>query len=269
MLSLPYLSLGWKLYRSMIVFGTILTGALQFLVVWIFNSLNATPLIETFFQQLPPQMRLLFENEFMPSMSISGAVALGFNHPIVLFLMGLVAIVIPARQIAGESENGLLELLLSLPYQRKQLLFSLWIFAASALLLVVLGAFSGSVIALIATRNLNIIFLGHLLKVSLNLWSLFLLVMSCAVMVSVFNREGSRAGLTGAIVIFTFYFIYFLSSIWESLEFTKHFNIFNYYQPQKLIFGGINLGRNLLVLSILTLICLIIAFLHFEERDIP
>jgi ABC-type transport system involved in multi-copper enzyme maturation permease subunit len=269
MFSLPYYRLGWKLYRFLIIFSSIFIGLLQFLVIWIFNTINASPVFETIFQQLPPQMRLLFENEFMPNLSIAGAVALGFNHPIVLFLMGLSAIIIPARQIAGESENGLLELLLSLPYKRKQLLISLWIFAASALLCMVLGAFTGSLIALLAIHHMNSLFLGHLLRVSLNLWVLFLLIMSCTLMVSVYKREGSRAGLTGAIIVFTFYFFYFLSSIWELLEFTKPYNIFNYYQPQKLIFGGTSLEINLAVLLLLTFLCITISLFHFETRDIP
>jgi len=66
-----------------------------------------------------------------------------------------------------------------------------------------------------------------------------------------------------------FYFVFFLSQLWEDIKFTSHFNIFNYYEPQKLMFGK---GNFLLDCGVLTGLILIGYFTSrrlFMRRDIP
>ena len=48
-------------------------------------------------------------------MSLTGSMALGFQHPFTLLLVGIMAIAFPALAIAGEREKGTLEVTLSRP----------------------------------------------------------------------------------------------------------------------------------------------------------
>ncbi|MBN2366894.1 MAG: ABC transporter permease subunit [Calditrichaeota bacterium] len=269
MIKRSYLSLLWSQYRGTSIILTLLIALFQLLIIWIFNSLNATPFLETVFNQLPLQLRLLFEQEFMPALSVAGAVAFGFNHPLVLIAISIVAVVIPSRQIAGESENGRLEMLLSLPIKRKELTFSLLIFTSGISLMIITGGMVGSMTGLLITGNFNLSLLCNLLEICINLWLVFLLIGSYSILISVFSQEGSRAGLLSGGLTLIFYLFYFLSSVWPPLEFTRYFNIFYYYQPQRLMFDKIEFLDNIFVLLITAAICILAFLVRFEKRDIP
>ncbi len=269
MIKKAYMALTWSLYRMVIIVFTLLIALLQLLVIWVFNALNATSFLETVFNQLPLQMRVLFEQEFMPVFSVTGAAAFGLNHPLVLIAISIVAITIPARQIAGDSENGRLEMIMAIPLRRWTLIFSIWGSSALAILLVVCGGAAGSVTGLTITGYLNLTVLGNILKISVNLWLLFLLISSYTLLISVLSREGSRAALLAGGITFSLYLIYFISSIWSKLNFLKMLNIFNYYQPQELMLQDSSVFPSLGILLLLIILCIATAIYSFERRDIP
>jgi ABC-type transport system involved in multi-copper enzyme maturation permease subunit len=63
--------------------------------------------------------------------------------------------------------------------------------------------------------------------------------------------------------------LFFLAQLWSKLSFTNYFNIFNYYQPQKIMLGQGSTSRDILVLFLLTLVCLGLSLRHFGKRDVP
>jgi len=88
-------------------------------------------------------------------------------------------------------------------------------------------------------------------------------------LIAVFGKTGSRPGNTSAGITFFFYLLFFLAQLWNAIAFTNYFNIFNFYQPQKLMFGQGNFLRDILVLSLLILVCLGISMRKFNKRDLP
>ena len=88
-------------------------------------------------------------------------------------------------------------------------------------------------------------------------------------MISTFEKEASRVVGRSAIVIIIFYFLDFVTKMWKPLEFTQVFNIFTYYQPQKVMFGERSLYDNIPFLLILTALCLAVSLWQFRRRDIP
>ncbi len=269
MINPTYMFLVWKLHRGLILFSFLFLALMQFLIIWIISSLDYLPFIETFIQQLPPQIRILFNEEFINRFSINGAAAFGFNHPLVLAVLGLSAIMIPARHVAGEVESGSLEIIISHPMKRMELIFSLWLSYFTILLLIVVGGWIGSYSALIIKNQMNLQTVKKLFQIGLNLWLLFLLIMSYTLLISTFKSEGNKTGIFGAIITLLFYLMNFFSTIWDSLHFTKFFNIFTYYQPQKLMFSERSIWSNAIVLLILIFTCLGAGMFHFHKRDIP
>jgi len=258
-----------KKQRGLMVFSMLMAGAIQFLIVWLVTTIDYEPIIASMMEQIPVIFRQFFEEEMLGKFSAEGGTAFGFNHPIVLSLMTINAIMIGARHIAGEIEGGTLELLLAYPVKRTRLLLSLWGTGVIQLLVVVGAALVSSVTAVKLYHELNGDILMSLLKIAVNLWLLFVLVMSFTLVVSSFSKEASKAGLVSAAVLLVFYFVHFLSKIWEGIGFTKPINIFTYYQPQQLMFGERDFSLNLLVLLILIFICMTISIIQFNRRDIP
>lgn len=269
MINMAYSLQVWKTYRGLILFGIMFTAFLQFIILWVFSTIDYIPLLEVFFNQLPPQLRMIFDQDFMNRLSVSGMAAFGFNHPMVLLLLGLVAVSIPARQIAGYAEIGILELLLAYPFTRSNLFRSLWLTSALILLVIILGGLSGSISTLLAKNLITPVILGGLIRIVINLWVLFVLIMTYTLLLSSFSHEGGRVGFISAAITLVFYLFNFITSLWDRAAFLRPFTIFNYYQPQRLMLGEIRLWYHLIILGCLIAICFGIGIQKFARRDIP
>ncbi|HFE65272.1 hypothetical protein B1H10_06300 [candidate division KSB1 bacterium 4484_188] len=269
MLNRDYIFLLLKNHRGLTLFGFLLSASLQFLIIYLIVVLNPAPLVAAFLDKLPLQLRMLFQQEFITSFSLEGAAAFGFNHPLVLTTLGILAIIVPSRHLTGEAENGTLELLLSYPFRRRELLFSLWLSGSLLLLMVVCGGWIGSLSALSIYHQLTLPVFFKLIEIGFNLWLLFTLVMSYTLLASSLGRESGKVATRSAGLTLIFYFLHFLSSMWQSLAFTKPFNIFSYYQPQKLMANQQSFLLNVVVLVGFILFCLSFSFFHFQHRDIP
>ena len=137
MINRTYMFLIGRLNRGLLIFR-------------IFTSFDYAPILEAILKQLPPQMKILFNEQFLIQLSINGAAAFGFNHPLVLFNLGILAIALPGWHIAGEAESGILELHLAYPIRREAFFTSLWLACTASLLAVILCGYLGSLIALIS-----------------------------------------------------------------------------------------------------------------------
>ena len=266
---LCYPRMVFKKQLGLMGFSMLMVGAIQFLIVWLVTTIDYGPIVESMMEQLPAFFRQFFEEEMLGKFSAEGGTAFGFNHPIVLTLLGINAIMVGARHIAGEIEGGSLELLLAYPVKRTKLLLTLWGTGVVQLLVVVGAALVSSMISVKIYHELNGDILTALFKIAGNLWLLFVLVMSFTLVVSSFGKEASKTGLASAAVLLVFYFVHFLSKIWEGIGFTKPVNIFTYYQPQQLMFGERDFSLNAIVLVVLIFICVIISIVQFNRRDIP
>jgi ABC-type transport system involved in multi-copper enzyme maturation permease subunit len=227
------------------------------------------PIIEALLNQLPQQLRVLFSEQFFTYLSIKGAAAFGFNHPLVLFVLGLLAITVSSRQIAGESENGILELQLAYPIRRRTFFNTLWISIALMLFMIILSGILGSILALSIKGKFSSEIVVQLIKIVVNLWFLFIFIMTYSLLLSGFGKEASKSGIQSTAITLIFYFTFFLGGIWQPLTPLQSLNIFYYYQPQKLMFDKIDFAINLLVLLILIIIGFSMGLRQFIRRDVP
>lgn len=259
----------WKRHLGLIIFSSLFVAILQFLVLYIITTLNYGAVIESFLLRLPPAFQTIFASQFFRSFSAEGAVAFGFNHPIVMAIMALNAIIIPARHIAGDIEDGTMELILSYPVERWRHMMAVWFSSALELMVLVSYCWLGSLLSIAIFHELSWPLALNMLKIGANLWLLFLLVSTYTLLISSFGKEGGKVGTSGAAVTLIFYLVQFLSSIWEALSFLKPFNIFYYYLPQKLMFGERAFVFNAAVLALLISTCLAAAIIQFNRRDVP
>ena len=167
MINIPLFKMLWKIQRPFVIFSLFFIGFLQFLIIWIFSTLNYVPIFEAFYNQVPPHLKVLLDEQFMYRLSIKGAAAFGMNHPLVLVILGILAIAYSARLISGEAEKGLLELLLSHPLERNQFFSTLFFSTAFFLLISVSGGLFGSFTALVLKNQGTTEIYGNLAKIGI------------------------------------------------------------------------------------------------------
>ncbi len=269
MIRFHYLKELFKEHLGFLLFSLLITGGFQLLVLSIFTTTNVLSVLETLVKQLPPQLQNLLGAEFLAQFSIQGAIALGYNHPLVLTLLIIIAIMFPAKHVAGEIENGTLELLFSLPVKRLEIVFSLWIFTFFSLSLLIGGLLMGTFTGIkIYLTGLEISF-NRIILIAINLWFLIMAIHTYTFLLAAFSREGGRTALRATGITLFFYFLSYVVKLWSGMEKLKYFTIFNYYQPQKLMIEQADPTQNIMVLAPLSVMCLSVAFWKISRRDIP
>jgi ABC-type transport system involved in multi-copper enzyme maturation permease subunit len=269
MIKLAYMGLIWKNNRGFAIFSMVFITFLQFLILYLITTIDTTSILTAILEQLPEKMRLFLNDSFFNTLTFDGAAAFGFNHPLVLALLAINAINIPIHHITHEIETGTLELLLAHPFRRERLISTLWCTGNFIILTIIIAALVSSFTSIILFHQLSTEIIIRLLQISFNLWLLFVLIFTYTLMITVFSKVGSKAGNMSAIITLVFYLLNFLSQLWDALKFTQPFNIFSYYEPQKLMFGQGNFGRDIAVLCCLIIICFAISVWKFGKRDIP
>ena len=259
----------WKSHRSFLLFSMFIISLFQFLILRLVTTIDYSSTIMYFMNQLPENVQAMFGEDFVSMLTVEGAAALALNHPLVLVILSLGAIIIPSRHIAGEAETGTLELVLSFPVKRIRLLFNLFISAVFFLFLIIFCALCSSLLSIGVLHQLTFVLFTNMLKIATNLWLLFVFIMSFTLLLSSFEKEGSKVGIRLAGITLVFYLLHYLSSLWDAIRFTKPFNIFNYYQPQDLMTGQRSFLLHFMVLSSLIVLCLLISIYQFNHRDIP
>lgn len=166
--------------------------------------------------------------------SLSGAIALGFIHPITLFLMGVVAVGLPISAIAGERQRGTLEVTLSRPISRHALYLTQLI--AGALILVALMAvvLLGSVVSAQLVGVGDEINVQNALALWANGWIFWVAILSIAFACSVStDRIAPALGLILAFLLVS-YFLDVVGSLWPDAAWLQDYSIFELV-PAKLV----------------------------------
>jgi len=246
-----------------------LVGCLQSLIISILISFDFMPMLENFAQQLPVQFQRLLGEEFIAQFTLKGAMAFGYNHPLVLVLLGIVAIQIPAKHVAGYIENGSMELLVSLPVKRLTFSISLILFSLSAIAVIVAGCWAGTTIGMLFFPDARILPFKDIFQIGLNLWILMVTISAYTLLISSYLNEGGRAATLAGVITIVFYFIDYISKMTEAANFLAPFTIFHYHEPLKIMAGENNYVLNVLVLAGISFIFFSLAIRKIKKRDIP
>lgn len=266
---MSYLKLIWKTNKGFTIFSMVFIGLFQLMILFLVTTFDTQAMLSSVITQLPENLRIFLNDSFFNMLTFDGAAAFGFNHPIVLSLLAIVAITIPVRHISREIENGNMELMLSLPFRRKSLILKLWLSGTMVLGLIILTSFLASIASMELFHQLSWKTVFRLLQIVLNLWLLFVLVMSYTLLFAGIMKGGGFSGNISAMITLIFYLLFFIGQLWKDASFSLYLNVFNYYQPQKIMFGSENFLIDNLVLALLSLLLLLLSLNRFEKRDIP
>ncbi|AKU12088.1 putative ABC-2 type transport system permease protein [Azoarcus sp. CIB] len=122
---------------------------------------------------------------------------------LVIYLVPLIALVLGFDAIVGERERGSLDLLLSMPITRFELLLGKYLGLAAALAFSTIAGFG--LVAVVLSAQLDLVALMHFVGFMISSVLLGLAFLSLAVMVSVFASDRTRA--SGMAIALWFFFV--------------------------------------------------------------
>jgi ABC-2 type transport system permease protein len=199
--------------------------------------------------------------------SVSGAITLGTQHPLLIALIGIFAIGGGALAIAGERQAGTLEVLLARPLPRRSYLLTQLVATVAMVALLVAALLMGMAVGAVTQGLAGDLDLARFPRVWLNgvlLWAAFA-SFSLAVSAS-FDRPGPAIGLSLAFLLAN-YFLEILGSFWTDAQWTQDYSLFNHFQPSEILAGKADL-LDFVLLAVVFAVPLAYALWVFPRRDL-
>jgi len=254
-------------HRALIVAVAALLSAFQILDIVVAYNLQTNGIYAQFASLVPA-----FIQEAMGGVltgSFSGAVALGFAHPLVMLSLSCVAIYL-ASEPAGEVEDGLVDLVLARPVPR------FLVVTRSALVYIVGSAVV--VAAMFATSRISVRWLSpatlstlpalRLGWVAANLLAIVWCFGAAALAIASLVRERMRAaGTTGLVAVFL-YLLQFGAAAWNPLRPFARVSPFHYYDPMKTLLGTVSPAKDVVGLLGASAALLAVAYVLYAKRDL-
>jgi ABC-2 type transport system permease protein len=259
--------LAWR-YAVLVALTALVLGAFQFIVAAVTASLDMNALIGGVLALLPPGLGSALAQQVFGGLDAHGLLAFGWNHPIVHAAGGAAAVVFGAHAIAGEIENGTLELVLAQPLARGTYLGANLLFAIATLALIcaagVLGTLVGARVYALDAPPLSAV-----AAIAANLLLLLVALHAIALLASAFGREGGRALGIGFMVTVTSFLVYTVALLWPAAAALEPYTLHAYYEPRDVLATGAIPLRSVAVLGSVSLLALGTAMWRFRTRDVP
>lgn len=229
------------------------------------------------FDSFGSQFQELFESGAIPPQfaqfgggdifSLTGAVALGFVHPIAVGLNLVFAVGYAAAAVAGERQRGTLEVLLSRPLSRRGTYLTLAVAGAMFVAVTIAALTTGAFVGSAATGRAAELGAGNLPILWLNGTLLFWAFGAIALLASVsFDRLTPAIGISLAVVLVS-YFLDVLGSLWPDAKWLQPYSLFHYVDA-KADLAGLPDTADFVVLAAVIAVAVIAALVVFPRRDL-
>jgi ABC-2 type transport system permease protein len=255
-------------YAVFLLLTMVVLAGFQFIIPAVISTLDLRDAISNVLSMLPPALGAALGNQVFGGLSTLGLLGFGWNHPIVHAAGTAVAVVLGARAVAGEVENGTLELVLAQPISRTAYLGSQVGFAVVALVGV---CAAGTLGTLAGTRVFGIqgVAVAGVVRVATSFLLLLLALYTVTLLASAFLREGGRALGIGFLVAVASFLLDTVAVLWSRAAFLKPFTLHAYYAPRDVLTSGGFAALAIAVLGGCTALCVVGAFWHFARRNVP
>jgi ABC-2 type transport system permease protein len=260
-----------------VLFGHLWRSQRTKLLIVCLAMLAWSTFLPVIYQSFGSQMRALVESGIIPRQmtnfgggdifSLSGAIAVGYIHPIAIILVSIFAIGFAASAVAGERQRGTLEVLLARPLSRRTVYLTMLAAVLGFIGLVLLAAQLGTLLGAGAVGVAGELHVERLPLLWLNGMLLWGSIAAIALAASVsFDRLTPALGLTLAIVVVS-YFVYVLASLWPDAKGLEPYSIFNYLHSRDILNGTVD-AFAFALLALIGVVAIGAALTIFPRRDL-
>jgi len=227
--------------------------------------------VKTFIQfldMLPSFIKTALGGEALQVGNVSGLITIGYHHPLVLTLYMLFAVGVPTGLLAGEVQQGTMELILSRQVTKTHVYICAGLITITGMFALVLVMFGGTVFATNVYEFSQAVPLYSFFKTAINGGILAIAVGGIALLAAACFQRNTAVWLTVAYLVAN-YFVSIIAEWWPRMKWLKPTTIFYYADGQK-IFNetGWPLGDLGVLVSILV-ISTILGGVIWSRRDLP
>ncbi|MFA5863305.1 MAG: ABC transporter permease subunit [Phycisphaerae bacterium] len=217
---------------------------------------------------LPGIVKAMIGPDLMQMTSKTSIAAFIYLHPVSLLILVAFAIMMPSWMLVGQIDRGTVELLLATPVSRKKIIFTTFLAGIVGGIVLVASMLLGSWIGIQQTHLTEIRF-DRICVVALNLYMLYLLILSGSIFFSAITSiRGMAVGWTIALGVIA-YLLHFLAEWWTWVGKIAFLGPLYYFRPIKIAAGNYtDLPKDLTILVAASAVLLVISMIWFSRRDI-
>lgn len=182
-----------------------------------------------------------------------------------VLIFGIMVGFIASSQISKEVESKTIDILMSNPVSRKQIIFEKFLGLTPMVIMINLGAILsiwGTTVAINEEMNFGYLVMTHMVSVVY-----FMAIVSIGLLASVIFNEKMKAAIVMIVIVFASYFTEMIGKMVGN-EVMRLFSLKHYFESYDILkFGKID-GIGVLILFVITIQILIITMIYFEHRDI-
>jgi ABC-2 type transport system permease protein len=220
------------------------------------------------FLDMFPFIKTILGGDALQVGNVSGLIAIGYNHPLVLTLYMLFAVGVPTGLLAGEVQKGTMELILSRQVKKNHVYICAGLITVTGMFALVMVMFIGTVFATNIYEFGQDVPLYSFFKASINGGILASAAGGIALLAAACFQRNTAVWLTVAYLMLN-YFVSVIAEWWPRMKWLSPATIFHYVDAQKIFNeAGWPLGDVAVLISILA-VSTILGGVIWSRRDLP
>jgi ABC-2 type transport system permease protein len=221
------------------------------------------------FMEMLPFVKTLLGGEALQLDNLSGLIAIGYNHPLVLMLYMLFAVGVPTGLLTGEVQKGSMELILSRFVTKTQVYVCAGLITLSGMFALVIVMFLGTVAATRIYTFDEAIPLYRFFQAAISGGLLASAIGATALLSAATCRTRARAvGLATAYIV-TSYFIDILAQWWPRMAGLSPITPFHYVNVNKIFVQELWPVSDMCVLISVMVLAAVTGAIVWQRRDLP
>jgi ABC-2 type transport system permease protein len=223
-------------------------------------------------ESMPPAMLQMFGIESAAAMATPEGFIGSAYFVYVVFLLAVYAVQAGLSITANEEDQGIMDVLLSLPIKRSQIILEKGLFHLLAVIVIALLAYGGVMLGMAlgsSSENALRVDGGTMLAGSVNVIPITLLMIAAtAFAATVFRRKNIATSVATAFIVVSYLVEYLGSAASGSAAAQINtLSFFHYFDSAKVMLNGLNVGNVLLLLAV-TVLFVVGSLWFWQRRDV-
>jgi len=218
---------------------------------------------------LMPILKSTIGGDMLQMGNITGFIAIGYIHPLVLTLYMIFAVSVPTGLLAGHVQSGNMELILSRSITKTQVYICAVILTLAGMFTMVALMFLGTVVGTSVYDFGQNISLYPFFRAAANGSLLAASAGGVSLLCAASFRSRGRAVGTAVTFLVANYFIDLFSEWVSFIRYLEPFSLFYYVDPQKVLYESAWPVRDMSILAAVTIIATLTGAVIWRKRDLP
>jgi ABC-2 type transport system permease protein len=240
----------------------------QIAVCGIVHDNESVKTLLQFLDMLPSFIKTALGGEGLKIGNVSGLIAIGYNHPLVLTLYMLFAVGVPTGLLAGEVQNGTMELILSRQATKTHIYICSGLITVTGMFALVIVMFLGTVAATSLYDFGEAVPLYAFFKIAINGGVLASAVGGIALLAAACFRRNIAVGLTVGYLVVN-YFMAIIAEWWPQMKWLRPTTIFYYVHGPEIFDKSAWPVGDLCVLISILVVSTLLGGVIWSRRDLP